>query len=357
MSGYWSKSSLTIEKRSSARRPSKPLGAAQRLPDALGALHERAASEVQRAHQDGARRGRCRHRVGALDERLEPVGEGPLAEVEHRGLGERARELVGARDHDVGAEPGRRLGQLGVEAEVGAPGAVDDECGIVRVGDLRERPHIGGGAEVAGRHHVDAGRLASVLGLLAQRGVEPIGREPVRDAVALVDVRCDERGDETREQHAVGEARVRAPLHEHALAEAAHGERGGAVALRGAVREPPHPPGSPGLGGEALRLGASGVIAEVDSVEHQGHVEADELLSVDLREVISAVRGRTAVPGHHDVQRVALGEALNRFDVGCAALIHASTVALARTRRNPECPASHHILYGDKCDYERYVSI
>src|SRR5699024_11458638 len=55
------------------------------------------------------------------------LGEGTVTEVEHRRLGQRSGELVGAGDDEIGAEAGRGLWQARVEPEVRTPSAVNDE--------------------------------------------------------------------------------------------------------------------------------------------------------------------------------------------------------------------------------------
>ena len=67
--------------------------------------------------------------------------------MQHGGLREAAAKFVGARDHEIrpALEGGPR--ELGVEAEVAAPGLVDDEWDAAIMCDLRQGHDIGAGAE------------------------------------------------------------------------------------------------------------------------------------------------------------------------------------------------------------------
>ena len=73
----------------------------------------------------------CSEAKRPVDERLEPLGEWALSEMQQGGLGQAPTELVCARHHQIGALCERVGRQVGMEAEVRAPRLVDDEDGSV----------------------------------------------------------------------------------------------------------------------------------------------------------------------------------------------------------------------------------
>ena len=200
----------------------------ERLRDRVLGVDEIAAGDVDRGHEVRvlARRGRHHERSGEC--RFEAVGELGVAEVEERGLRERAGELVGAHDDDVGAERDRGGRKVGVEAEVRTPGRVDDEDRAGLVGHLGEGCDVGDRTEVARGDEVD-GR--DRLRVAADRVAQRIGGDAVGDAVDLIDVGGDEARVESGEDDAVDEARMGAALRDDARAEGADGQRRHPVAL------------------------------------------------------------------------------------------------------------------------------
>ena len=74
---------------------------AQRVFDAVAAVDESLAGNVERALKDVRGGGRSGHRVRALNERLKLLSKRAVAEVQHRGLRERTNQLVGRRNHEV----------------------------------------------------------------------------------------------------------------------------------------------------------------------------------------------------------------------------------------------------------------
>src|SRR5690606_23202792 len=112
---------------------------------------------------------------------------------------ERTGELMRAGDDEVSSELRRRLGEVVVEPKMCAPCAINDQSRPVRVGDSCESSDIGGGSEVAWRHHVYALHGSPVLRLGCERVCEHLRCETVRNTVVVVDARCNERGDEAGE--------------------------------------------------------------------------------------------------------------------------------------------------------------
>ena len=136
------------------------------------------AGGVERAEQQ-------RVGAGGLDEcdrAVDHVAVDPpaCAQVDHGRLGQRADDLVGARDDEVGAQRQRVRGQILVEGQVRAPRLVDHERNAVGVGHLGQAGHVGHRAEVGGR---DGGGPHRV-GRIGQRPVERLGRQAVGDAAA-----------------------------------------------------------------------------------------------------------------------------------------------------------------------------
>ena len=226
-----------VAKRPSASIRPRILSTASRLaPIVVRTVHgQLLAGVVERRHEQRGRRRRLHGAEGAVEQRLETVGEVAVAQVQHRRLGERAGELVGGRDDQVGAEPQRVDRQLGVEAEVRPPCLVDDERDTVAVRDVGERGDVGDGAEVRRRDDV-GGDGVRVRG---QGRVERGRRDAVGDAELGIDARVDEGGVEPGKGEPVDDRRVHRPLQDDALAEAAQGQARDQVALAGAVGEEP----------------------------------------------------------------------------------------------------------------------
>ena len=226
--------------------------------------------DVERHHQQRACAGGLHRPERAVDQRFQPVGEGPVAEVEHRGLGQAATELVGARDDQVRTLRQGIGGNVGVEPEVGGPRLVDDQQHIAGVGDLGKRPHVGDGAEVAGGHHIGRDRL----GVGVQGGGEGFGTQPVGSADLGVHVGLNVVADETAEDHSVHHAGVHAALHDDMLAEVAKRQAGDEVSFRCAVGHQPGAAGPPRLGSEPRGLlQCRGRGALVDPVHQRWQIE------------------------------------------------------------------------------------
>ena len=119
------------------------------VQELLAVQRELAARAVERRDQQRrrARRAqqpqRARHRAG--------VDAAAVADVQHRALGQRAGDLVRAREHRVGALRQRGRRQRLVEAEVRAPRLVDDERHAGAVRDLGAAGDVGGHAVVGRR--------------------------------------------------------------------------------------------------------------------------------------------------------------------------------------------------------------
>jgi len=104
------------------------------------------AGGVERGGEQGARARRLGQRDAAIDDiRVDVLLP---AQVQDRGLREAAEQLVDRGEHQVcsALEGARR--QLGGEAQVRAPGLVDDQRHTVGVRDLRQALHVRDGSEV-----------------------------------------------------------------------------------------------------------------------------------------------------------------------------------------------------------------
>ena len=116
----------------------------------------------------------CMGAEGAVDQGFEHIGVRTVGEVEHGRLGEAAAEFVGAGDDQVRALGQGVGGDVGVEAEVGGPGLVDDEQDAVLVGDLGEGGDVGDRAKVAGGDQVGG----DGFGVGVEGGGQGSGRRP-----------------------------------------------------------------------------------------------------------------------------------------------------------------------------------
>ena len=203
---------------------------------------------VQRGQQQRRRRRRAHQADGAGHGR--GVDAPAVPDVEHRALGQRARDLVRAREHGVAAlrEPAGR--QRLVEAEVRPPGLVDDQRHPRGMGHLGARRHVGRHPVVGGRD--DEGRAG------VRRGRERIAQRAGLDAVGHAQLGVvlgrDEGRYAAREHEPVDQRGVRVALGHHPRAERGQREAQRVVALRRAVGQKPRARGSMGLGGEALGL-------------------------------------------------------------------------------------------------------
>ena len=123
----------------------------------LAVERELATGAVEREQQQRGRAGRpeqaqrARHPLG-----IDPAAQ---ADVQHRALGQRAGDLVGARQHRVGALLERRRRQRLMEAEVRTPGLVDDERNARFMSHLGEPGDVGGHAVVRRRDHERRARV------------------------------------------------------------------------------------------------------------------------------------------------------------------------------------------------------
>ena len=173
-----------------------------------------------------------------------------MPEVHDRRLREAADDLVGARDHEVGAQRERVRGQVVVEGEVRAPGLVDDQRHAVGVGRPRparpRRPprrsrwatRPSRRPRPASRRARDRAPRASGSGRCPARG-----RPPARRRSGAAPPGCSRRW--------CSSARCAGP---RPVAGVGEREQRHVVALRGAVDEEPGAPRAPGLGGELLGL-------------------------------------------------------------------------------------------------------
>jgi hypothetical protein len=217
---------------------------------------------------------------------------------------------VRAGDDDVGAGGERVLGQARVEAQVRAPGLVDDEHDAAVVADLREPAHVSGGAEVGRAHDEGRGRA----GCAVQRVGEVVGVHAVGDSQVLVDARHHERRLQAAEHEAVDRAGVHVALDDDLRAGPRQRQADRVAGLAGAVDEKPGAPGAPGRGGGPLRrLQRRLAAAEVDAVYARRYVEREPLAERG-RELLARA-GSALVAGDVEAAGVAAGVTLDGLEV------------------------------------------
>ena len=141
-----------VEHRQAGDRGDRRAGRGDRrqgLAEQLGPVDARLApGRVERAGEQAAGAGRFDQADAAVDHgRVDPPA---AAEVQHRRLGEAADDLVGGGGDEVGAAGERVGGQVRVEAQVRAPGLVDDQRHAAPVRDRGQGGDVGAGAEVGG---------------------------------------------------------------------------------------------------------------------------------------------------------------------------------------------------------------
>ena len=105
---------------------------------------------VQGGGEKGARTGRFGQGHAAIDHVL--VDHPAPAEVEDRGLGEAAEQLVHRGEDEVGIALQRARRQKRREAQMRAPSLVHDQRQVSVVADLSQPGDVGDRAEVGGRH-------------------------------------------------------------------------------------------------------------------------------------------------------------------------------------------------------------
>ena len=208
-----------------------------------------AAGRVERGGQQRVRARRLDQGHGAVEDPLvDPVAA--VADVQDRRLGDRAGDLVGRGEDDVGAAFERRGRQRRGEVHVRAPGLVGDQRQAARVRDLGQRGDVGDGAEVGRRddHRRDRvglrveRRASSDSGVRqwatpssgSSSGATNRGRSPERISPSMID-ECTFRWTTTRSPRWAS-ARQIAWLPPDA-----------------AVDQEPAAPRAPGLGREPLR--------------------------------------------------------------------------------------------------------
>ena len=258
---------------------------------------ELAARAVERGDQQRRRAGRAQQPQRAGDRA--DVDARRAGDVQHRALGQRAGDLVGAGEHRVGAlrERGRR--QRLVEAEVRAPRLVDHQRHAGGVRDLRHAGDVGGHAVVGRRDDERGARVGGV----AQRALERGGRDAVGDPELGVVLGGDEARDPAAQHEPVDDRRVRVALGDDPRAERRQRQAQRVVALRRAVGEEERPLGAERLGGEPLRaLVRRRRRPEVDAVDVLRHVggqrvDADRLAQAGVGARPALVAGHVVAAG------------------------------------------------------------
>ena len=207
-----------------------------------GHQQRRRARRAQQAqHARRRRRGRCAAPAGPAD-------------VEHGALGQRAGDLVRARQHGVGAELQGARRQVRVEAEVRAPAWSTTSGDVVRRGATRREPlDVGDHAVV--RRRDDERRATPRPARARERLVERRRRDAVGHAELLVVL----GRDEARARRRRAPARRRSTR--ASCAARRRGAPSGASARHSAwlpcvapLVEEPRARGAVGLGGEPLGL-------------------------------------------------------------------------------------------------------
>jgi hypothetical protein len=231
--------------------------------------------------------------------------------VQHRRLRERADDLVRRRQNGVGAQVQRARRQVRVEAEVRAPGLVDDQRHARRMAHRRARLHVGGHPVVGRRDDEDAARRSGQL----DRGLERLGRDPVRHPQLVLVLRRHVGRDAAREHEPVDDAGVRVALHDDRGAQRRQRQRERVVALTRAVGEEPGAGRAVRLGGELLGALVGGRRRpEVDPVDVGRHVDHQRRLAE--RRAQAGIGARAAlVPGHVEARRAAERVAPDRVEV------------------------------------------
>lgn len=158
---------------------------------------------------------------------------------------------MGAGDHDVGAEMQRVVREVGMEAEVGGPGGIDDERHTVLVGRVSEPGDVADRADV-GRvaHDHRPGPRAG-----GERPAYGVGRHAPRQAGRLVDLGPHPDRREPGEHEAQQHRPVQRAADDHLVTLAAQGQGDGLVGMGGAAgREAAHV-GTPQGRGAGLGVG------------------------------------------------------------------------------------------------------
>ena len=182
--------------------------------------------------------------------------------------------LVGAGHHSVGAQRHRMRGQVGVEAEVGRPGGVDDEWDAVVMRGVREPSHVTDGADVGGI----ADENGSGVRVFGEGSGDGCGRDTEWQAGRGVDLGADpdrgEPGEDQAEQHRA----VQGAADDDPIAVAGYRQGEGLIGVGGAAGGEPAYLGAPEVRRASLRVEQDsgrelhGVQARVE-----GHVARDDI--------------------------------------------------------------------------------
>ncbi len=230
-------------------------------------------------------------------------------------------------------------GTAGGEGEVRAPGLVDDQRHVVRVGDLGQRGDVGDGAEVGGGDDEGGDRV----GVLGQRAIERVRHQAVGDAHVDVELGGDEVRPHAVEDEAVDHRGVDVALHDRGLAEVRERHADRVVAAGGAVVEEPAALRAPGLGGEPLALlerRRERVGPDVDALEPGRQVEQQRLARRSPRSAAGSAPRPPLWPGmwKRPGSRVARApRSASRYGVSLWSI--AETVPANRPARWPPPPA------------------
>ena len=255
-----------------------------------------------------------------------------LAEVEDRRLGDRADDLVGRGEDDVGAALERRGRQRRGEVQVRAPGLVDDQRHVARVRDLGERGDVGDGAEVGRRDddrrdrvglRVERRRRATPASGSGRsrargraRGRRTRGRRPERTSPSMID-EWTLRWTTTRSPRWASARQIawlppEPPLTRNQLRRAPQASAASRCASWNGV--------------------VGGIGADVDALDPGRDVEPQRRSPIASRSAGSAP-GPALVAGDVEAARVAIGVGDQRVEVGSRVLVHARHVSPTATVR------------------------
>ena len=218
-------------------------------------------------------RTRWARRVEEVERLRDPPQVERLAGEQQRRLGEGGQRLVGRQHQRVGAERHRVLRQAGVEAEVGPPGAVDQQRHAGRLAVAAEGGDVG--------QHADVRRLGQEhragIGVRGQRVGHALRWHPARQARARIELRPYEHGVQAAEHEGREQGAVDRPRHDHGRTGPGDAQRHRLVGLAGAVDDEPAPVGSPGACGTSFGRGQHALaLAQVVDRAGQRQVECQE---------------------------------------------------------------------------------
>ena len=240
-----------------------------------------------------------------------------MAEVDHRRLREAPDHLVGARDHEVGAQaeraaPAAPRGRRGARPRPRPPRAARRARGPPPRAPPRRPPRRSRWARPPSPppHPASPAARASSASGVMQCAMCSSGSSSGRD----------ERRPQPGHDQRVDRARVGVPLRHHVLPAVGERQQRHMVALRRPVHEPPRAPRAPGLGRQPLRLlERRRLVAHVDPVGERRDVEREHALADRLHQAGVRARPRPCARarGSGPGLRAAYARSASRYGVSC----------------------------------------